>query len=146
MSVTHHNLGQLVVVGLVVSLIAGWLAWRSRGVISRLVLLAIALALLVPSTILGVGMNPWLVDARFRNYRQFYWSIRKGMTREDVVRSLDGRYPLGGPRLRPVMLEDNATRLAFVMNPENTAEPDRETITLTMDGGKVTDKEYLPDR
>ncbi|RYD45402.1 MAG: hypothetical protein EOP85_08985 [Verrucomicrobiaceae bacterium] len=146
MAVTHHNLDQLVIAGLVIGLLAGWLAWNSQQVLSRLLLLAFSLTLLIPSAILGVGMNPWLVDARFRSYRLFYWSIQRGMSREEVMANLDKRYPSGGERTRPTILTDSGTRLEFAMSPENTKEPDSETISLKMEAGKVMGKEYLPDR
>jgi hypothetical protein len=145
MSVTHHNIDQLVVAGLAISLLAGWVAWRSQNVLSRLLLLGLSISLLIPSAILGVGMNPWLVDARYRSYKIFYWSVQRGMDRSEVLASLDKSYPTGGPRLKPKLLEDTATRLSFTMHPEAKPEPDRETITLKMEAGKVVGKEYLPD-
>lgn len=145
MPVTHHNMDQLVVAGLLISLFAGWVAWRSQSVLSRLLLLALSISLLIPSAILGVGMNPWLVDARYRSYQLFYWSIQRGMDRTEVMASLDTRYPVDGLRLKPRITEDSATRLSFVMNPEKSPDPDRETITLKMEAGKVVGKEYLRD-
>lgn len=146
MPATHINMNHLVIAGLVISIIVGWLAWRSSGVISRLLMLALAIALLVPSTILGIGMNPWLVDARYRSYRQFYWSIQRGMSRQEVMDGMERRYPLTGPRKRPNLLEDSATSLSFAMHPETAGEPNRETIALKMQAGEVTGKNYLPDR
>ncbi|RYD20979.1 MAG: hypothetical protein EOP88_13055 [Verrucomicrobiaceae bacterium] len=145
MPVTHNNVDQLVLVGLAVAIFAGWVAWRSQSIISRLLLLALSITLLIPSTILGVGMNPWLVDARYRSYRLFYWGIQRGMDRTEVLADLESSYPIGGPRLRPKILEDTATRLSFIMHPEAQPDPDRETITLKMEAGKVMGKEYLPD-
>lgn len=145
MPVTHHNMDQLVVAGLVISLFAGWVAWRSQSVLSRLLLLGLSISLLIPSAILCVGMNPWLVDARYRSYQLFYWGIQRGMDRSEVLANLDTRYPVDGPRLKPRIIEDSATRLSFVMNPEKLPDPDRETITLKMEAGKVLGKEYLPD-
>lgn len=145
MSETHHNPDLLIVAGLVIAFLAGWVSWRSQSVLTRLLLLGLSIGLFIPSAILGLGMNPWLVDARYRSYRLFYWDIQRGMDRAEVLASLDRRYPLDGPRLKPRVQEDSATRLSFIMNPEKLPDPDRETIIVTMEDGKVLGKEYLPD-
>jgi hypothetical protein len=142
MPVAHQNLDHLVMAGLAIALIAGWLAWRCRGFFTRLVLAVVALAFLGPSVILGVGRNPWLVDARYRTYMQFYWSLGKGMSREEVMAMLEKAYPPTGPRIRPRIIEDSGTRLGFHMNPENQPQPDHEAIYLKLEAGKVMGKSY----
>jgi hypothetical protein len=92
--------------------------------------------------ILGVGRNPWLVDARYRTYMQFYWSLGKGMSREEVMAMLEKAYPPTGPRIRPRIIEDSGTRLGFHMNPENQPQPDHEAIYLKLEAGKVMGKSY----
>ncbi len=67
------------------------------------------------------------------------------MTRDEVLALMNRSYPPGEPRLRPVIMEDSASKLGFFMNPEDAPEPDREGISLKMDDGRVIAKDYSRD-
>ncbi len=92
-----------------------------------------------------VGLNPWLVDVRFRAYRNFYREIRIGMARSQVMALVQRHYPAGGPRWIPKVMEDTASRLGFFMNPEGSREPNCEGIFLTMADDRVAKIDYSAD-
>lgn len=108
-------------------------------------LLLLVPVLLAPAGLLAAIYNPWLVDARFRTFRQFYHDIRPGMTREDVLVAMERRYPEGGPRKRPTIMVDEPEHLGFFMNPETEREPNCEGIFLGLKGGRVTTVGYGED-
>ncbi len=114
--------------------------------IGRLFLISITLCFLVPTAILITGMNPWLLDARYRTYLEFYWSLRKNMTRAEVMAVMSDFYPPGDVRLPPILTEDTATTISFYMNPEKQSEPNQERIFLKMEDGRITGTRYVPDR
>jgi hypothetical protein len=143
--VSNPTTGEIAVAGLIAGLFVAVFAWRSRNLLVRLIWAVVALCILVPSGILTVGMNPWLVDARYRTYRLFYWSIQKGMTRDEVLALMNRTYPAGEDRLRPIIVDDSGSKLGFFMNPENAPEPDREGISVKMDDGRVVGKDYSRD-
>ncbi len=132
----------IVIAGLVASAIAGIFVWRSRSFAGRLFSVLMTLCFLVPSGILLVGMNPWLVDARFRTYKLFYWNLRSGMSRQEVLDTMNRHYPAGAPRQRPFIRQDSASQLDFHMNPEQGAETDHDEISLEMEEGIVIRKSY----
>lgn len=146
MSPPDHSSTQIIVVGLIASAIAGRFAWRSRSAVGRLVLITITLFFFVPTGILVTGMNPWLLDARYRTYREFYWSLRKNMTRAEVLAVMNDFYPPGDVRSCPTVVQDTAAKLGFYMNPEKKSQPTKEAIFLEMDEGRVTNTRYVPDR
>lgn len=146
MSPPSHSSTQIIIVGLVASLITARFAWQSRSAISRLFLITITLCFLVPTGIVINGMNPWLLDARYRTYREFYWSLRKNMSRTEVMAVMNEFYPPGEARSAPTMVEDTASRLGFYMHPEKKSEPTQEAIFLEMEEGRVTRTQYIPDR
>jgi S-formylglutathione hydrolase FrmB len=146
MSPPVHSSTQLILVGLVASAIAARFAWRSRSGIARLFLIIMALCFFVPTGILLAGKNPWLVDARYRTYLKFYWSIRQNMTRAEVIAVMHDFYPPSDGRLAPIMIEDSSASLSFYMNPEDQSEPDTEGISLKMEDGRVTATKYIADR
>jgi hypothetical protein len=90
-------------------------------------------------------MNPWLLDARHRTYREFYWSIRREMTREEVMTVMNRFYPPGDERKSPITVENSGSQLSFRMDPEGKTEPKNETILIRMDDGRVTGVDYIPD-
>ena len=104
------------------------------------------LCFFVPTGILLAGRNPWLVDARYRNYLKFYWSIRQNMTHAEVIAVMNDFYPPHDVRLAPIIFEDNSSSLSFYMNPEDKSEPNTEGIFLKMEDGRVADTRYVPDR
>lgn len=111
----------------------------------RGIILAVVLALLAPSCLLVVVLNPELVDARFRTYKRLYRNIRIGMTRQEVLVLVDRHYPPGGERMPPFVMEDSPNRLGFFMNPGKSTEPNCEGIFLQMKDGKVVGKIYSRD-
>lgn len=137
---------KIVIAGFIATLILGRLAWRSQSLSARLILTFLMLCFLVPTGVLTVGMNPWILDARYRTYREFFWSIRREMTREEVMAVMNSFYPPGEARKRPTTVSDSAYQLSFRMDPEGKTEPRNETILLRMDNGQVTGADYIPDR
>jgi hypothetical protein len=137
---------KIVIAGFIATLVVGRLAWRSQSLSARLVFTFLMLCFLVPTGVLTAGMNPWMLDARYRTYREFYWSIRREMTREEVMTLMSKLYPPGDERKSPITIENSAYRLSFHMDPEGKAEPRNETILIRMDDGRVTGVDYIPDR
>ncbi len=146
MAPPDHSSTSMIIVGVVASAIAARFAWRSRSVIGQLFLIVITLCCLVPTGVLVAGMNPWLVDARYRTYLQFYWSIRRNMTHADVIAVMNDFYPQNDVRLPPIIIEDKSSSLSFLMNPEGKSEPNQEEISLKMEDGRVIGTRYIPDR
>jgi len=120
-------------------------ACRASGWIKRTILLLVALFLLAPSGLLAIMLKPELVDARFRTYKRVYGDIQIGMTRAEVMTTVQRRYPSGGKRMEPTVLEDSTNRLDFFMNPEGSREPNCEGIFLEMKDDKVVRKKYSAD-
>lgn len=131
--------------GGLLALIALVVAWLVRSNAVRALMIALALIFLLPAAYVFVAMNPWLVDSRFRTYRAFYRDIRIGMTREQVLSAMERRYPAGGPRQRPNLMNDEPGSLGFFMNPETSREPNCEGIFLGLGQGRVTNKVYSAD-
>ena len=115
------------------------------GWCKRTALILASLFLLVPAMWLLVMLNPELVDARFRTYKELYRDIQPGMMRSEVMELVERHYPSGGDRLAPKVLEDSDSRLGFFMNPENSTEPNCEGIFLEMREDKVVAKSYSAD-
>ena len=132
MSLGLHPIVLAAIVGGILAVIVGVIAIRSRSTTTRLFLAVLGLFLLVPTGFVIVGLNPWLVDARFRVYRSFYRDIEIGMTRSQVMELVHRHYPTGGVRKTPKVMENSPTRLEFFMNPEDSREPNCEGIFLTI--------------
>jgi Zn-dependent protease with chaperone function len=121
------------------------IGWFVRGTTAKAVLFVLALIFLLPAGYVFLAFHPWLVDSRFRTYRAFYQDIKVGMTREQVLATLENRYPANGPRKPPTVMNDTAEALGFFMNPETSREPNCEGIFLTLERGRVIKKVYSPD-
>lgn len=132
-------LGGLAVIWLLV------LAVRSRHPARNGLLLALGLGLALPAAALGVLINPWLYEARFAAYHRFYRDIKTGMTSSEVLTLMEQHYPAGGPRGRPMIMENTTQRLGFFMNPEHVREPNCEGIFLGLQSGVVVSKSYSAD-
>jgi hypothetical protein len=145
MSLGMHPIVFAAIVGGIFALIAGFVAIRSKSTATRLLMILLALLLLLPTGLVIVGLNPWLVDARFRAYRSFYRDIETGMTRQQVMELVHRHYPTGGPRGTPNIVEDSQTSLGFFMNPEDSREPNCEGIFLTLTDDRVTKVSYSAD-
>ncbi|MES2997128.1 MAG: hypothetical protein V4733_10005 [Verrucomicrobiota bacterium] len=120
-------------------------AWLARSSALKAIMVVLALIFLLPAGYLFVGLNPWLVDSRFRTYRAFYRDIEVGMTRDQVLAVMERRYPADGLRKRPKIMDDTSQRLGFFMNPETSREPNCEGIFLALEGGRVTKIVYSAD-
>lgn len=140
-----HPLVLAAAVGALMAAVALLAAWLIRSSAVRRWLIIVAFVFLLPAAYLFATLNPWLVDSRFRTYRAFYRDIHPGMTREQVLAVMERRYPTGGARQRPTIMDDTPDRLGFFMNPEMSSEPNCEGIFLTLQQGRVTKKEYSPD-
>ena len=105
----------------------------------------------IGSLIMGAGgililaINPWIADPQYRAYKRFYWDIDEGMTRAEVLEAMERRYPVAGGRVRPQVLTDDASSLAFFMGVEGSQGPNCEGVFLTMSYGRVVQKHYSPD-
>lgn len=146
MSSSFDSTTPVILVGLVASAITARFAWRSRSGIARLFLIPLALCFLMPTGVLVAGKIPWLVDARYRTYVQFYWSIRRNMTHAEVLALMHDFYPQDDLRSLPIMVENSSSALSFYMNPETKSEPNQEKISLKMEDGRVIGTKYTPDR
>ncbi|MCB1092454.1 MAG: hypothetical protein KDL87_13035 [Verrucomicrobiae bacterium] len=140
-----HPLFWLSFMGVVFAILA-WLASRRSQGGKRIWLVTIgALCALCPGYVLAYVFKPELVDARHRAYKSFYHELQIGMTREEVIASLEKHYPAGGARQRPTIMRDTAEELGFFMNPEQSHEPNCEGIFLDLAQGHVTRKRYSRD-
>ena len=146
MSPPVHSTTQLIIVGLIASAIAARFAWRSRSGVARFFLTILTLCFFVPTGILVAGMNPWLLDARYRTYLKFYWSLRQNMTHAEVIAVMNDFYPPDDVRSLPIIVQDSSSVLSFYMNPETKSEPNKEEIFIKMEEGRVTATRYIPDR
>lgn len=120
-------------------------AFRASRRISRVLLVSFGAILCLPAVYVFLGFHPELVDGRYRTYKAFYGDIREGMTREEVLSLVDRLYPPSGPRQRPKITEDTPERLGFFMTAEASFEPNCEGIFLTLQGGRVSRKQYVRD-
>ena len=112
----------------------------------RITLLTLAaFCVLLPAYLLIAVFSPQWIDARHRAYRTFFDGIEVGMSREQVLASLDIHYPADGPRQRPKIMKDSREELGFFMNPEDSHEPNCEGIFLDLSEGKVERKRYSRD-
>lgn len=142
MSPPAHSIDQVILVGLIVGVIAGVLAWRSRGRLSKVMLGLVAVCVLTPSAILYVGRNPWLVDARYRTFMMLYWNIRIGMTEEEIQARIRSLYPLKGEQKSPLFYPGGGGNMEIQMAPEATDTFGHESIILKMQGGQVLGIKY----
>ncbi|MES2661369.1 MAG: hypothetical protein V4689_22300 [Verrucomicrobiota bacterium] len=144
MTTPTDTISQVILIGLAAGILMAIFAWRSARFASRIFLAGVAICLLVPSSILFVGRNPWVIDARFRTFQLFYWNIRIGMSRDEVLAEMREWYPPDQLRKLPTLAEDSATQLKIRMTPETPAEPTPEGIILKMQDGRVIGKDYSP--
>lgn len=112
---------------------------------ARILLALVGTAALAPAGLAVVAAYPELVDARVRAYKAFYAEIETGMTREQVWATMERVYPADGPRTRPNVLEDSASRLSFFMADEGRDGPNCEGIFLDLRDGVVTRRDYARD-
>jgi hypothetical protein len=145
MSLGVHPFILIEAVGALAAFVAVVIACRTGSRIVSFVMLALALVFIIPAGYVFVAFHPELVDGRFRTYKAFYRDIQAGMTREQVLANLERRYPKIGPRKRPKVMEDQADRLGFFMDPESSREPNCEGIFLKLEAGRVVSKNYSPD-
>ena len=135
----------LAVVTLLASILCAVCAFFVPGGLRRAILLGAALVLLVPSAAVAHAAFPWVFDARYRAYKALYEDIEVGMTRSEVLGTVENHYPAGGKRLRPKVLENTSDRMGFFMNPEGPCEPNCEGIFLEMQDDRVVSMKYSPD-
>jgi hypothetical protein len=140
-----HPFILLAAAGTLAALIALVIAWRAKSGAVMATMVVLALLFIAPAGYLFLAFHPELVDGRFRTYKRFYRDIKTGMTREQVLAAMDRRYPAGGPRKPPKIMDDTPERFGFFMNPETSREPNCEGIFLTLEGGHVTKIIYSAD-
>lgn len=142
MNSTSETITQVILASLVAGILLATVAWRSRSGVAKVFLGLAAACFLVPGAILFLGRNPWLIDARYRTFQLFYWNIRIGMSRGEVLTEMRNWYPTDQQRMAPEILADSAGRLEFRMNPESETAEDHEGILLKMQDGRVVEKSY----
>jgi hypothetical protein len=86
---------------------------------------------------------PFVSLSPVKPFRQFYWTIRDGMTPEDVRGELVRQFPANGRFPRPVEHASDEG-LSFLLDP-NDGHYNAELVVVHLAAGKVTSREYLPD-
>ena len=130
------------------SLLAVWLvvlAIRASRWFARALFAVGALVFCIPAVWLFLAFHEELVDARVRAYKAFYSDVRVGMTRDELSTLLQRDYPEGGPRQRPKIVVETLDHVSFCMSPEGETDPNCEGITVRLQDGRVTAKEYVRD-
>lgn len=145
MNLGVHPFILIAAVGVFFALVAGAFAYMARSGGIRALMIIVALVCMIPAVFVFLAFHPELVDGRFRTYKDFYSDIQIGMTKEEVLGLRDRRYPEGGTRKRPRVMDDTSESLGFFMNPESSREPNCEGIFLKLENGKVKSKTYSPD-
>ncbi|MCB1210209.1 MAG: hypothetical protein KDK97_12820 [Verrucomicrobiales bacterium] len=144
-SILNQPLIWIPVLAVVLATLAFLGAGKSRGSVRIGLGIVGAACVLLASYVLVAVFAPGLVDARIRVYQTFFENLQPGMTRFEVLASLEKHYPADGPRQRPRIMKDTANELGFFMNPEDSYEPNCEGIFLDFADGKVTRKRYSED-
>jgi len=142
MSPSVHSIDQVVLIGLVVSVIAAVLTWRSRSGLSKMIFGLVTICVLTPSVILFVGRNPWLVESRYRTFKLLYWNLRIGMNHEEVQANVKKLYPPNGEQKQPLIYQTGAGKMEIQMAPEASDESGHETIILKMQDDQVRGINY----
>jgi hypothetical protein len=145
MSFGIHPFFLIAGIGPLIALVLVVFACRAKSAFTTVLLLLFALVFTVPGIYLFLALHPELIDGRYRTYKAFYGDIKVGMTRDQVIAAMQGRYPQNGKRQRPKIMDDEADRLGFFMNPETSREPNCEGIFLGLTNGCVVSKTYSPD-
>lgn len=144
-TISNQPLIWIPIIGIVFAILAFLGARKSSGGVRIGLAIVGAICFFLPGYLLVAVFAPGLVDARIRAYQTFFEDIRPGMTRFEVLASLEKHYPAHGPRQRPKIMKDTAAELGFFMNPEDSYEPNCEGIFLDFAEGKVTRKSYSRD-
>ncbi len=145
-SLLNHPLVCVTTLGFLLAICGAVAAFKARGRLKRATLAAVAaLCVMIPGYLLAAVFAPQWIDARHRVYKAFYDDIEAGMTRDQVIATLDHRYPEGGPRQRPTIIKDTVEELGFFMNPERSRGPNCEGIFLDFTEGRVVRKHYSRD-
>ena len=118
MNSSAHPLILIAALSVVAALVVVVLAVRARKAMARTLLGLLAAVLLVPGAFVFHAYYPEVFDRRFATYKNFYEALEIGMTREQVLATMDRLYPEGGARLTPIVLEDTADSLGFFMDSE----------------------------
>lgn len=129
----------------VLALVAAFYAYVTRDNRIRAFLIVLVLAVLIPGAFMLLLVHPELIDGRIRTYKAFYSDIQVGMTRQEVLDTMDRCYPPDGSRRRPTVMENQPGRLGFFMNPEGSGEPNCEGIFLDLSEDRVAKKVYSSD-
>ncbi|MGC6427492.1 MAG: hypothetical protein ACON5H_10930 [Akkermansiaceae bacterium] len=120
-----------------------WSAFRTKGWKRNSFIMA-CLAILPVSVFFLLALNPWLVDARFRAFRAFYYDLEEGMTRAEVFAELERHYPESGKRGRPTLNVNKDDQVMFFMNTEDGSHT-CEGVFINLHEGKVTGVSYSCD-
>ena len=145
MSTGLHPLLLIAAVSLIGALACLFFACLASNWLKRGILIMAALFLLTPSGVALLCFKPELVDGRYKTYKQLYGDIHVGMNRAEVMTLVDRHYPSEGERLPPEIIEDSDKKLSFIMNPEDSTEPNCEGIFLKLENDAVVKKSYARD-
>lgn len=136
----------ILAIALLLVIVSSVVASRTKSPGIRVAFSALGLiSILLPCWLLVAIFFPQWIDGRYRAYRNFYDDISPGMTREQVLATLEKIYPPDGPRKRPKVNADTPEKLSFFMDPEGSREPNNEAIILHFSAGKITRKAYSAD-
>src|SRR6267142_5796709 len=100
MSFGIHPFFLIAGIGLLIALVLVVFACRAKSAFATVLLLLFALVFTVPGIYLFLALHPELIDGRYRTYKAFYGDIKVGMTHDQVIAAMQGRYPQNGKRQR----------------------------------------------
>lgn len=135
----------IALLSLSLSAFAAGAVFKARGHRNRIFWSVVLLCGLLFPCRLGAALCPWLVDPRYRAYREFFKGIEVGMNRSEVFGLRDRVYPTGGERATPRLSSEEDEKLVFLMNPEGPREPNAEAIVVVFKEGRVASKRYHSD-
>jgi hypothetical protein len=87
---------------------------------------------------------PFIPLSPVKAFHGFFERVNVGMTKQEVLKQLDLRFPQGGRFTKPRCRQLVDQSMLFVLDP-NDGRYDSETVTVVFHDGHVLAKMYLPD-
>lgn len=142
-----HPIIWIPAIGFFLALVAFFGARKTRGGARIGLAITGTVLVLLPAWLLVAAFAPGWIDARYRTYLAFYEAIQPGMTRFEVLDSLERFYPADGPRQRPKIVGDTDDELGFLMQSEQSSSSGTtaDGISVIFADGKVVRKYFSPD-
>ena len=144
-SVLDHPIIWIPAIGFFLALVVFFGARKTRGGARIGLAITGTVLVLLPTWLLVAAFAPAWIDARHRTYQAFYKAIQPGMTRFEVLASLERHYPADGPRQRPKIVGDTEVELGFLMQWEQSSGTTADGISVILANGKVVRKDFSPD-